>query len=71
MPFLDPYDSVYKAISMPRWQKDSIKRYSGINFSGLIQEQVIIPMIMVREPNIFAKFVARKVRDEMFSKITQ
>lgn len=61
MPFLDPYDFVIKTISLQRWEKEAIKRYRGINFSGLIQEKVTLPLIKEREPNIFSKFTARKI----------
>ena len=37
-----PSDFVPKLITMPRWQRDWINSHHSVNFSGLIQEIVIV-----------------------------
>lgn len=64
MAFLKPYDTVMKTISMPRWEKETISKYYSINFSGMVQEQVILPLIEKKHPDIFAKFHAKKIQLE-------
>lgn len=61
MAFLKPFDSVHKIISMPRWQRDAINEYYSVNFSGTVQEKVILPMIKEKSPDIFAKYHARQI----------
>lgn len=67
MPFLKPFDSVHKVISMPRWERDALNSYYSINFSGLVQEEVVLPLIEKKDPDIFAKYTAKKV-DKMIKK---
>jgi hypothetical protein len=61
MAFLKPFDSVHKVISMPRWERDALNSYYSINFSGMVQEEVILPLIQKKDPEIFAKYTAKKV----------
>jgi hypothetical protein len=61
MTFLKPYDSVHKVISMPRWERDELNKYFTINFSGTVQEKVILPMIQEKNPDIFEKYYPRHV----------
>jgi hypothetical protein len=46
---------------MPRWERDALNSYYSINFSGLVQEQVVLPMIEQKDPEIFAKYTAKKI----------
>ena len=48
-------------ISLPRWQRDVINSYNTINFSGLVQNDVILPLIEERSPDIFKKYAPKKV----------
>jgi len=61
LPFLKPDDSVHKVISMPRWQRDALNNYTTINFSGMVQEEIILPLIKSKSPNIYEKYFGRKI----------
>jgi hypothetical protein len=65
MGFLKPFDSVHKVISMPRWERDALNSYYSINFSGLVQEQIVLPLIEKKDPDIFAKYTAKSLNARM------
>lgn len=62
MTFLKPTDSVHKIISLPRWQRDTIASYYTVNFSGLVQEKIVLPLIREKDPDIFAKFMPKEIK---------
>ena len=49
-----PNDTVYKMISLPRWQREWINGRRGINFSGLSQE-LITELIRQYDPKYYEK----------------
>lgn len=50
----EPNDTVFKLVSLPRWQRDWISSHRNINFSGLAQE-VIIELIKQNDKSYFEK----------------
>lgn len=54
MVYLKECDTVYKLVSLPRWQKDWINDQNTINFSGMIQE-MLNDIIERNDPEYFQK----------------
>ena len=52
MGFRNPNDTVYKTITLPRWQKTWLSSHRSINFSGVAQE-VLDKIIMEKDPKCF------------------
>lgn len=52
--YLKECDTVYKLISLPRWQKDWINKQNTVNFSGMIQE-MLNDIIERNDPIYFQK----------------
>jgi hypothetical protein len=50
-----------KTISMPRWERDAVNKYYSVNFSGEVQEKVVLPLIKQRNPDIFEKYYPKQI----------
>ncbi len=52
MGYLKPKDTVYKLVTLPRWQKEWINSHRSINFSGMVQMHVA-DIIKEYDPSFF------------------
>ena len=52
---LPPNDTVYKIVSLPRWQRNWVNSHRSINFSGLCQE-IIDQLIATKDPSYFEEY---------------
>ena len=52
MPFFNPNETVYKIVSLPRWQRAWINSHRSINFSGLVQE-ILLKIINEKDQQYF------------------